>query len=183
MRSHVHTPPDLDYRPNFSAEHELLCLSDANNARLAWCAAANYALSAGVGERRRPLRWSPPGSYRPPMSNAHRYSAAVRAVLDAWDAGLDAERITLRDAVRDLLGVLAAQAPGRSVEVRVPPYGAIQCVDGPRHTRGTPPNVIETDPVTWVRIATGRENWSTAVGAGRIHASGVRADISALLPL
>ena len=117
------------------------------------------------------------------MSNAHRYSIAVLAVLDAWDAGLEAERITLRDAVRDLLGVLAAEVPGRSVEVRVPPYGAIQCVDGPRHTRGTPPNVIETDPVTWVKIATGRETWRDAVGAGRIHASGIRADLSALLPL
>jgi hypothetical protein len=183
VRSHVHTPPDLDYRPNVSAEHELLCLPVVINDHLAWCAGANYALSPGVGERRRPLRWLLPWSYRPHMSNAHRYSVAVRAVLDAWDAGLEAERITLRDAVRDLLGVLAAEAPGRSVEVRVPPYGAIQCVDGPRHTRGTPPNVIETDPVTWIRIATGREEWSTAVGAGRIHASGVRADISTLLPL
>jgi hypothetical protein len=160
-----------------------LCLPDANNARLAWCAAANYALSPGVGERRRPLRWSHSWFYCPPMSNAHRYSSAVRAVLDAWDAGLEAERITLRDAVRDLLGVLAAEAPGRSVEVRVPPYGAIQCVDGPRHTRGTPPNVIETDPVTWVRIATGQQAWGAAVAEGRIHASGVRADLSALLPL
>lgn len=117
------------------------------------------------------------------MSTARRYSTAVLAVLDAWDAGLDAERITLRDAVRDLLAELAERAPGRSVEVRIPPFGAIQCVEGPRHTRGTPPNIIETDAVTWVKIATGGQSWADARAAGKIHASGVRADLSALLPL
>jgi hypothetical protein len=69
------------------------------------------------------------------------------------------------------------------VEVRVPPYGAIQCVQGPRHTRGTPPNVVETDPLTWVRLATGRVAWAEAVRSGRVIASGIRTDISDLLPI
>jgi uncharacterized protein (TIGR03083 family) len=86
-------------------------------------------------------------------------------------------------ATRVLADVLAAEAPGRSVEVRIPPYAAVQCVEGPRHTRGTPPNVVETNPVTWLELATGRLIWSDAVSAGRVHASGERADLSPLLPL
>jgi hypothetical protein len=89
----------------------------------------------------------------------------------------------MRDAVRALLGALADLAPGRSVEVRVPPYGAIQCVPGPRHTRGTPPNVIETDPRTWIDLATGRSAWADAVQSGRVRASGNRADLAPYLPL
>jgi hypothetical protein len=67
--------------------------------------------------------------------------------------------------------------------VRVPPFGAIQCVAGPTHTRGTPPNVIETDPVTFVLLAVGRLGWAEAVAQGRVSASGVRADLTAFLPL
>ena len=89
----------------------------------------------------------------------------------------------LRDAVRELLSALARRAPGRSVEVRVPPYGAVQVGEGPRHTRGTPPNVVEMDPVTWVRLATGRMAWDEAVTQGRISASGTRADISIYIPM
>jgi len=87
-------------------------------------------------------------------------------------ASIDGEEPTdpsmLRDAVRALLTELARRAPGRSVEVRVPPYGAVQCVAGPRHTRGTPPNVVETDPLTFVRLATGRTSWADAVAAGLV---------------
>lgn len=89
----------------------------------------------------------------------------------------------VREAVRFLLEELAAQAPGRSVEVRVPPHGAVQCVAGPRHTRGTPPNVVETDPMTWVALATGATSWAAAVEQGLVHASGERADLSAFLPV
>ncbi|GAA0716648.1 hypothetical protein Drose_36650 [Dactylosporangium roseum] len=117
------------------------------------------------------------------MSNAHRYSDTVQTVLDALNGGLVPDRLALRDAVRELLGDLRSRAPGRSVEVRVPPYGAIQCIEGPRHTRGTPPNVVETDPTTWLEIATGRKSWHEAVTAGKIRASGVRADLSPYLPL
>jgi hypothetical protein len=84
---------------------------------------------------------------------------------------------------RMLAGVLAERAPGHTVEVRVPPYVAVQCVEGPRHTRGTPPNVVEVDPVSWVELATGRLRWETAVADGRVRASGERSDISALLPV
>jgi hypothetical protein len=78
---------------------------------------------------------------------------------------------------------LVATAPGRSVEVRVPPYLAVQCVAGPRHTRGTPGAVVETDPVTWLDLATGRLTWAAAVADGRLAASGERTDLSAYLPL
>ncbi|HJZ06458.1 MAG TPA: sterol carrier family protein [Trebonia sp.] len=79
--------------------------------------------------------------------------------------------------------VLERDAPGRSVEVRVVPVAAVQCVAGPRHTRGTPPNVIETDPLTWFLLATGRLGWAEAARTGAIKASGARADLSAYLPL
>ena len=86
-------------------------------------------------------------------------------------------------AVRHLLDRLAASAPGKSVEVRVPPFAAVQCVAGPRHTRGTPPNVIETDAATWIFLATGRLAWADGMAEGRISASGLRADLSDLLPV
>jgi hypothetical protein len=112
------------------------------------------------------------------VSSAHSKSAAVSTALAALDAGKTPEPATLRDAVRSLLADLARRAPGRSVEVRVPPYGAVQCGEGPRHTRGTPPNVVETDPLTWLLLATGRLAWADAVAQGRVTASGGRADIS-----
>lgn len=86
-------------------------------------------------------------------------------------------------AVRWLLQELAERVPGRSVEVRVPPYAAVQCLPGPRHTRGTPPNLVETDPDTWLELATGALDFAAAVAAGRVRASGRRADLSAYLPL
>lgn len=122
-------------------------------------------------------------SYRPDVSTAHSKSPAVAAVLAALDAGGTPERVELRDAARILLAALAKRAPGRTVEVRVPPYGVIQCVAGPRHTRGTPPNVVEMDPLTWVLLATGRVLWAEGVDSGSIRASGNRADISGYLPL
>ncbi|MEJ3743029.1 sterol carrier family protein [Actinomycetes bacterium KLBMP 9797] len=117
------------------------------------------------------------------MSSAHNKSSAVATVLADVDAGRTPESATLRDAVRTLLSELARRAPGRSVEVRVPPYGAVQCGEGPRHTRGTPPNVVEMNPVTWVLLATGRMTWDEAVTEGRISASGTRADISGYIPM
>lgn len=108
---------------------------------------------------------------------------AGRAALSRVLAAETLERADVRDAVRFLLEELAESAPGRSVEVRVPPYGAVQCVPGPRHTRGTPPGVVETDPMTWVALATGGTSWAAAVAEGLVHASGERADLSAFLPL
>jgi hypothetical protein len=108
---------------------------------------------------------------------------AVAVALAALAAGEQPPRQVLRPAVRFLLDVLAERAPGKAVEVRVPPYAAVQCVAGPRHTRGTPPNVLETDASTWIRLATGRLTWAEAEAAGALAASGPRADISPYLPL
>lgn len=104
--------------------------------------------------------------------------AAVRAAV----AG-DTDRQTLAAATRFLLEELAERAPGNALEVRVPPFGATQCLPGPRHTRGTPPGVVETDPATWLALATGGIGWEDALAEGRVSASGVRADLARLLPV
>jgi len=109
--------------------------------------------------------------------------AALAAVEAAAARDVRPARTDLATAVRYLLQLLVEKAPGNSVEVRVPPFGAVQVVQGPRHTRGTPPNVVETDAATWIALATGAESWADAAAAGRIAASGVRADVSELLPL
>jgi hypothetical protein len=110
-------------------------------------------------------------------------AACAAAVLAALDAGGQPQPEALRAATTYLLGLLSDRAPGRAVEVRVPPYAAVQCVAGPRHTRGTPPNVVEMDAVTWVLLAEGRLAWAQAVADGRVRASGPRADLSGYLPL
>lgn len=110
-------------------------------------------------------------------------AAALARVLAALDAAGRPEPDDLRLVVRHSLALLLARAPGRSVEVRVPPYAAIQCVPGPRHTRGTPPGVVETDPVTWVLLSSGRMSWGDARGSGALTASGERSDLSIYLPL
>jgi hypothetical protein len=92
-------------------------------------------------------------------------------------------RAVTATAVRYTLEEVTARAPGNSVEVRVPPFGVTQCVEGPRHTRGTPPNVIECDAATWLAMVTGQLSWADAVVSGKVAASGLRADLSALLPL
>ncbi|GHG58278.1 hypothetical protein GCM10018779_23730 [Streptomyces griseocarneus] len=93
------------------------------------------------------------------------------------------DRQALAAVTRLLADTLAAKAPGGSVEVRIPPFAVVQCVAGPRHTRGTPPNVVETDPLTWIRLATGRLSWDVALEDAAVSASGERADISDQLPL
>ena len=143
-------------------------------------ARATERLRAAVDEQRGAL--GEPG-WTGPSDEASLGRECVRAVLAAMDGGTAARPQALRAAVTFLLGVLAGLAPGRAVEVRVPPYAAVQCVEGPRHTRGTPPNVVETDPVTWVELAAGRTGWAQAVAAGKVRASGPRADLSAWLPL
>jgi len=108
--------------------------------------------------------------------------AAGRLALAAWRDD-PTDRTAVTTAVRFTLEELADVAPGHTVEVRVPPAGAVQAVEGPRHTRGTPPNVVETDPQTWLGLVTGTLAWAEAVAAGRVRASGERSDISWLLPL
>ena len=85
--------------------------------------------------------------------------------------------------VKTTLALLAQKSPGKAIEVRIPPYAAIQCGEGPKHTRGTPANVIEMDAQTWLSLAYGEQSWAEALDAGSINASGVRADLSDLLPL
>ena len=103
--------------------------------------------------------------------------AAVAAALARRDPA-DVKLLT-----KHFLAVLAEQAPGRSVEVRVPPYAAVQCVEGVRHTRGTPPAVVEMDAATWVALATGDLAWPEAEQSARVRASGERADLTPYLPL
>ncbi|WP_017199037.1 sterol carrier family protein [Arthrobacter sp. M2012083] len=121
-----------------------------------------------------------------------------RAALAAWQAAVEPSgstgepasvaghtpsRSLIATAVRYSLEEVTARAPGNSVEVRVPPFGVTQCVEGPRHTRGTPPNVIECDAATWLSLVTGRISWADAVSDHKLTASGLRADLSELLPL
>lgn len=108
--------------------------------------------------------------------------ADVAAALARWrDGGSD--RADLRLLTKHFLATLEEIAPGRSVEVRVPPYAAVQVIEGVRHTRGTPPAVIETDAATWIALAAGDLAWADALAAGRVTASGERTDLSAYLPL
>jgi hypothetical protein len=106
------------------------------------------------------------------------------AAVDSVTAGFeDAPRELRATAVRYLLQVLAERASGNSVEVRVPPFGAVQCIEGPGHTRGTPPNVVEMDARTWLELATGTLTWAEGIATARIHASGQRADLTGYVPL
>lgn len=112
--------------------------------------------------------------------------AAGTEAVEVWRSSPDRStvpRSVVGTAVRYALEELGAVAPGRSVEVRVPPFGAVQCIEGPRHTRGTPTNVVETDAQTWLALATGELSWAEAEVSGAVRASGQRADLTAYLPL
>jgi hypothetical protein len=108
--------------------------------------------------------------------------ADVRASLVRVRDG-SAGKDDLRLLTKHYLALLEAKAPGRSVEVRVPPYAAVQCIEGVRHTRGTPPAVVETDAATWIAVASGQLAWSVAVEDGKVSASGERTDLTPYLPL
>lgn len=108
--------------------------------------------------------------------------AVVGPALDRFREG-EASADDLRLLTKHLLALLVTRAPGGAVEVRVPPYAVAQCLEGTRHTRGTPPAVVETDPATWIALATGDLAWHDAADAGRLSASGERSDLSPLLPL
>lgn len=109
--------------------------------------------------------------------------AVVAACLAAYATGIVPSRAVEKQAVKALLERLREKAPGNSVEVRVPPYAAVQVVAGARHRRGTPPATVETDARTWIELATGRVTWADALSSGRLSASGERSDLSRLLPL
>ncbi|MFD1714978.1 sterol carrier family protein [Amnibacterium flavum] len=112
------------------------------------------------------------------ISDEDGWSAVSRVQADP-----DAGRQDLATAVRFTLQLLAERAEGNTVEVRVPPFAAVQCIEGPRHTRGTPPNVVEMDAATWLALAGGALTWQQAVETARVHASGLRADLSEQLPI
>jgi hypothetical protein len=119
----------------------------------------------------------------PPRKVDPNGEASVAVVAASLDRGEVPPQAALRSAARYLLVELEREAPGRSVEVRVVPVAAVQVIAGPRHTRGTPPNVVETDSLTWIRLATGRLGWAEAVQSGAVRASGARADLSEYLPV
>lgn len=106
--------------------------------------------------------------------------AELSPVESAWLAGAR-DRATLKALTKHYLAVLAQRAPGHSVEVRVPPFAAVQVIAGARHTRGTPPAVVETDAATWIALARGEETWDAA--AARVRASGERSNLAPHLPL
>lgn len=109
-------------------------------------------------------------------------AAELAAVLDRLDAG-GTDRADLAAATRHFLAVLEARSPGHSVEVRVPPFAAVQVIEGAKHTRGTPPAVVETDAPTWIALARGTLAWSEARATHRVKASGERSDLTPHLPL
>lgn len=108
---------------------------------------------------------------------------AGRAALASWAAAPEAPRSVLAPAVRHTLELFAEEHPGGAVELRVPPFAAVQAIPGTRHTRGTPPAVVETDAGTWLALVTGDLTWADAVNGGRVRASGERSDLAELLPL
>ncbi|MFM9136012.1 MAG: sterol carrier family protein [bacterium] len=110
-------------------------------------------------------------------------AAQLQACLTAYDMDRTPDPATERAAVKATLDLLTAKAPGKAVEVRVPPYAAVQAVEGVRHRRGTPAAVVEADPETWLRLATGALAWGEAVASGKLRASGERSDLSGYLPL
>ena len=109
---------------------------------------------------------------------------AGRSALTSWALSPESSgRPVLAPAVRHTLEMFADEFPGGAVELRVPPYAAVQAITGTRHTRGTPPAVVETDAGTWLALVTGDLDWASAVAEGRVHASGERSDLGELLPL
>lgn len=118
---------------------------------------------------------------RPARPSVPEALAPIRHWLDGNESA--PSRPALATAVRVSLRAFAAAHPGRAVEVRVPPFAAVQCLEGQTHTRGTPPHVVETDPRCWLELVTGVTTWEQAEAAGRIRASGHRsAEIGDLLP-
>ena len=124
-----------------------------------------------------------PGAGEPPAQEVRRVLLELVVCGRDLPEPVPPDRRALRLAVKALAELLAERAPGKHVEARIPPYAAVQCVEGPRHTRGTPPNVVEADPVAFVELCTGRLAWADAAADGRVRTWGDRADLSPWLPL
>lgn len=132
-----------------------------------------------VAARRGPIRWADFMRTRCIELTVHSDDLTRSVLTD----GPVPSRPCLQVSTRALADVLSWRAPGRSVEVRVPPFAAVQCIEGPRHTRGTPAAVIEMDPLTFCRLAAGRVTWQETVAAGGVQVSGLRTDLTPYLPL
>lgn len=145
-------------------------------------AAGATALQRWLGDQADAQAGLSPGQAMPALG--HDTSALDQAKLPTTQrapaSGTTSDLVT---AVRYTLEELATRAPGNAVEVRVPPIGAVQAITGPTHRRGTPPAIVETDPTTWLNLATGRLSWAETCANGLVATSGVRADLSAWLPL
>lgn len=102
--------------------------------------------------------------------------------ISAYLSGDASEGLTAT-AVRFLLEELGTNHPGNAVEVRIPPYGAVQCIEGPTHTRGTPANVVEMDPTSWLDLALGKQSFEELAVLGKLTASGSRSDLAGLFPI
>ena len=102
--------------------------------------------------------------------------------ISAYLSG-SASEASIATAVRFLLEELGTNHPGSSVEVRIPPYGAVQCIEGPTHTRGTPSNVVEMDPGSWLELALGKNSFEDLAASGKLTASGSRSDLAGLFPI
>jgi len=105
--------------------------------------------------------------------------------LEAISAHLSGTASTeqIATAVRFLLEELGSNHPGSTVEVRIPPLGAVQCIEGPTHTRGTPANVVEMDPGSWLELALGKSSFEQLAASGKLTASGSRSDLAGLFPI
>ena len=150
----------------------------------ATAAQAEQAMSAVEGNpvvaaRRGPIRWV--DFLRTRCIELTVHSDDLARSVDG--EGPPTSRPCLQVSTRALADVLSWRAPGRSVEVRMPPFAAVQCIEGPRHTRGTPAAVVEMDPLTFCRLAAGRVSWQSAVAVGGVRASGLRTDLAPYLPL
>lgn len=150
--------------------------------------ATEPGLAAAVAGAREALQGAAPDRLVLQRTGTHTLLDALRfrlveGVVHGLDIGVEPDPVAKRYVVKALVEVLAERAPGHAVELRIPPYTAVQVVEGPRHTRGTPPNTVEVDPVAWLDLATGRTTWAEAVRTGRARVRGERADLSPWLPL
>lgn len=169
----------IDERTREVGSREGLLFSLDATATQAEAAIASVPGNAVVSARRGPIRWVDFLRTRCIEMTVHTDDLARSVVGE----GPPQSRPCLQVSTRALADVLGWKARGSSVEVRVPPFAAVQCVPGPRHTRGTPPAVVEMDPLTFCRLAAGRITWEGAAASGALRSSGLRADLSPYLPL
>jgi len=90
------------------------------------------------------------------------------------------QNLEIKIQVKQILQVIEAIVPGRSVELRIPPYAAIQCIAGSTHRRGTPPNVVEMDAQTLLKLSKSPQNWDQLCSEGKISASGTNSNLAEL---